>query len=169
MPKLIKGNAVIEDSWTRIADTDATPDSGCYLIPLEKWLGLTEIDHKNASLAPWIGADDDIEDCLPSLLDAQLIAIDFPTFMDGRGFSTAEILRHAGFIGELRAVGNLIQDQLFFLKRSAGLAQVPPRCIRLPQMCLGWFVKNCVSQEVRAWSARFRSVRQIDPLNLSRS
>jgi len=117
MPKLIKGNAVIEDSWTRIADTDATPDSGCYLIPLEKWLGLTEIDHKNASLAPWIGADDDIEDCLPSLLDAQLIAIDFPTFMDGRGFSTAEILRHAGFIGELRAVGNLIQDQLFFLKR----------------------------------------------------
>jgi Uncharacterized protein conserved in bacteria len=117
MPKLIKGNAVVEDSWRRLADTDATPDSGSYLIPLEKWLGLTDVDHKNASLAPWIGPDDDIEESLSLLMDASLIAIDFPTFMDGRGFSTAEILRHGGYAGELRAIGNLIQDQLFFLKR----------------------------------------------------
>jgi uncharacterized protein (DUF934 family) len=115
MPKLIKDNAVIDDAWQVIAkDDDIEPGESNQFIHLAHWLSLGD---DTGSSAPWVAPDDDIEPCLDTLLTAPVIAIEFPTFMDGRGFSTAEILRRAGFKGELRAIGNLIQDQLFFLKR----------------------------------------------------
>jgi uncharacterized protein (DUF934 family) len=46
-----------------------------------------------------------------------LVAINFPTFMDGRGFSYARELRERGFRGELRATGRFIRDQLAYLAR----------------------------------------------------
>lgn len=119
MPKLIKGNAVVEDSWQFVA-ADAEPDNaqGKLLLPLEKWLSLDEARRTGGEVAPWIDSGEEFDEALPELLKAPLIAVHFPTFMDGRGFSTAEILRKQnGYRGELRAVGNLIQDQVFFLKR----------------------------------------------------
>jgi uncharacterized protein (DUF934 family) len=47
-----------------------------------------------------------------------MIAVDFPKFADGRGFSIAYLLRQRlGFTGELRAHGPLLRDQLYYLKR----------------------------------------------------
>ena len=47
-----------------------------------------------------------------------LIAVNFPSFMDGRGFSIGRLLKERyGFTGQLRAIGNAIPDQLFYLKR----------------------------------------------------
>ena len=46
-----------------------------------------------------------------------LIAIDFPIFTDGRGYSLARLLREAGFRGELRAIGDILPDQIFYLAR----------------------------------------------------
>lgn len=45
------------------------------------------------------------------------IDVAFPTFRDGRGYSAARILREAGYAGELRAVGNVLVDQLAFMRR----------------------------------------------------
>ena len=59
----------------------------------------------------------------PKLLGADiksftLIAVDFPKFADGRGFSYGRELREQhGFTGELRAIGDFMRDQLYFLKR----------------------------------------------------
>ena len=48
----------------------------------------------------------------------QLIALEFAVFTDGRSFSFAQLLRnHYGYTGELRATGQFIRDQLFFLQR----------------------------------------------------
>ena len=64
---------------------------------------------KSAELAAELGAD-------AGALD--LVAIEFPTFRDGRGYSTARLLRERwGFAGELRAVGNVLRDQLLFMHR----------------------------------------------------
>jgi uncharacterized protein (DUF934 family) len=44
-----------------------------------------------------------------------LIAIDFPSFNDGRGYSTAAVLRSRyQYGGDLRAIGDVLIDQLFF-------------------------------------------------------
>ena len=60
---------------------------------------------------------DDARDLLPHLDRLRLIEVNFPSFGDGRGYSSARILREAGYTGELRAVGEVLVDQLAFMRR----------------------------------------------------
>ena len=60
---------------------------------------------------------DDARDLLPHLDRIKLIEVNFPSFTDGRGFSSARVLREAGYTGELRAVGELPVDHLGHLRR----------------------------------------------------
>ncbi len=60
---------------------------------------------------------DDARDLLPHLGRLRLVEINFPVFGDGRGYSAARILREAGYAGELRAVGDVLVDQLAYLRR----------------------------------------------------
>jgi uncharacterized protein (DUF934 family) len=60
---------------------------------------------------------DDARDLLPHLGRLRLIEVNFPVFGDGRGYSAARILREAGYEGELRAVGDVLVDQLAALRR----------------------------------------------------
>jgi len=60
---------------------------------------------------------DDARDLIPHLARIQLIEVNFPVFGDGRGYSAARILREAGYQGELRAVGDVLVDQLAYLRR----------------------------------------------------
>lgn len=55
----------------------------------------------------------------------RVIGIRFPKFGDGRGYSSAAILRESGFTGDLRAVGDVTLDQILFLKR-VGFSSVQP-------------------------------------------
>ncbi|MCK9543185.1 MAG: DUF934 domain-containing protein [Novosphingobium sp.] len=60
---------------------------------------------------------DDARDLLPYLDRIRLVEVNFPAFTDGRGYSAARILREAGYTGELRAVGDVLIDQLFAMRR----------------------------------------------------
>ncbi len=60
---------------------------------------------------------DDARNLLPYLDRLQLIEVNFPVFGDGRGYSAARILREAGYQGELRAVGEVLVDQIAFMRR----------------------------------------------------
>lgn len=60
---------------------------------------------------------DDARDLLPHLERLKLIEVNFPVFGDGRGYSAARILREAGYAGELRAVGEVLVDQIAFMRR----------------------------------------------------
>ena len=62
-------------------------------------------------------AGEDARRLIPYLDRLQLIEISFPRFRDGRGFSSARILREAGYKGELRAEGDVLIDLLFFMRR----------------------------------------------------
>lgn len=62
-------------------------------------------------------AGDDARALLPHLSQLQLIEVSFPSFRDGRGYSAARILREGGYRGELRAAGNVLVDQLAFMRR----------------------------------------------------
>jgi uncharacterized protein (DUF934 family) len=60
---------------------------------------------------------DDARELVPYLDRLKLIEVNFPVFGDGRGYSAARILREAGYEGELRAVGEVLVDQLAFMRR----------------------------------------------------
>ncbi len=62
-------------------------------------------------------AGDDARALIPHLGKVEVVTISFPGFRDGRGYSSARILREAGYTGELRAEGDVLADQLAFLRR----------------------------------------------------
>lgn len=74
------------------------------------------LDQTNASTVR-IEAGDDVRTLLPSLDRVRLVEIDFPRFRDGRGFSSARILREAGYQGEIRATGDVLVDLVAFMRR----------------------------------------------------
>ncbi len=73
-------------------------------------------DQTNAA-AVRLEPGDDARDLLPHLDRLQLIEVNFPVFSDGRGYSAARILREAGYKGELRAVGEVLVDQIAHMRR----------------------------------------------------
>lgn len=74
------------------------------------------LDQSNAS-AVRIEPGDDARDLLPHMDRIRLVEVNFPTFGDGRGYSAARVLREAGYPGELRAVGEVLVDQLAYMRR----------------------------------------------------
>ncbi len=60
---------------------------------------------------------DDARELIPHLDRLALIEVSFPKFRDGRGYSAARILRESGYTGELRASGDILVDQILYLRR----------------------------------------------------
>ncbi|MEL1249551.1 DUF934 domain-containing protein [Aurantiacibacter gilvus] len=60
---------------------------------------------------------DDTRDLLPHLGRLRLVEVNFPSYTDGRGYSAARLLREHGYTGELRAVGDVLVDQLAYMRR----------------------------------------------------
>ncbi|GLV21334.1 DUF934 domain-containing protein [Sphingobium agri] len=69
------------------------------------------------STAVRIEAGEDARELLPYLERLSLVEVNFPAYGDGRGYSAARILREAGYQGELRAVGDVLVDQLVAMRR----------------------------------------------------
>lgn len=105
MPKIIKDGAVVEDSWR-----GAILDLEAFNARIESG---TALDDVGVLLEP----DQPPSELSGDLNDIPLIAINFPVFTDGRGFSYARELRERGYRGEIRAVGAFIRDQLSYLHR----------------------------------------------------
>ena len=120
MRNLIIGQQVIsDDSWQLISkDHTGELPEGRIIVPLALWLGQQEALQARPDTAVWIDSDEGPEALAGQLAALPLIAIHFPVFADGRGYSIARILRdRMGYQGELRAFGDIIRDQLFYLKR----------------------------------------------------
>ena len=62
-------------------------------------------------------AGDDARALIPHFDRIALIEVAFPSFRDGRGYSAARVLREAGYAGELRAEGDVLVDQIAFMRR----------------------------------------------------
>ena len=115
---LIRNGAYVEDEWMRVEGETPLPDGGDVLVD---WSRLKE----DAAVAGFIGRigvvfpnTADANEVAPYLARLALIALEFPSFTDGRGLSQARVLRHQlGFIGAIRATGNPKADQGAFLIR----------------------------------------------------
>ena len=89
------------------------------ILPFQYWKdNSAELIEKNAAQAVWIDGATDTEALLDDLDSFDLIALDFPAFKDGRSYSHARLLKQRyNFKGELRAIGDVLQDQLFYMLR----------------------------------------------------
>lgn len=74
------------------------------------------LDQSNAN-AVRVEPGDDARALIPHLAQLHLVEVNFPAFGDGRGYSSARVLREAGYDGELRAVGDVLVDQVAYMKR----------------------------------------------------
>jgi uncharacterized protein (DUF934 family) len=119
MPQLLKDNRVIDDSWTALAEGALSLPDGDLLLSYAQWQTFSDqIETHRGSIGVVIEGNAEIEDIIEPLLNLPLIAINFPKFADGRGFSLASLLRNRyNYRGEIRAVGGFIRDQLYLLSR----------------------------------------------------
>jgi len=98
------------------ADGSWADTSGVQQLPLADYLELGAAAREGLGVR--LGPVDEPEALSPYLDRLPLIAVEFPSFKDGRGFSTAFLLRSRfGYRGDLRAVGDVLVDQLWFLRR----------------------------------------------------
>ena len=116
--KIIKDKQIIEDSWTHLADSDEITN-GDITVSLSRWKKeKAELGDRQGNIGIRISPTDTVEDIATDLKNVKLVAVEFPAFTDGRAFSHARILRSRyGFEGEIRAIGNFMPDQVFYLTR----------------------------------------------------
>ena len=93
--------------------------AGPIAVPLSTWKERrAELLARKEPVGVWLKPDDDPAELLADLESLALVAVNFPKFTDGRGYSTAALLRtRHGYKGELRAFGDVGRDQLFYLAR----------------------------------------------------
>jgi uncharacterized protein (DUF934 family) len=130
--RIIRDGRVQPESWQFVgleeaAAVEALP-AGPVVVPLALWKAQrAQLQERGTPVGVWLKPDDEPGELADDVASLPFIAVHFPKFTDGRGYSTASLLRRRyGFRGELRAFGDVGRDQLFFLKRvgfdSFGLA-----------------------------------------------
>jgi uncharacterized protein (DUF934 family) len=117
--RLIDGRArIVEDGWMLFEDGATWNGEPSALIPLATALAQPQRLAAAAPVGVWLSPTDEPAQVVPLFGSIELIAVQFPKFGDGRGFSSAALLRSRhGWRGELRAIGDVLRDQLFFMKR----------------------------------------------------
>ncbi|MBE0484828.1 DUF934 domain-containing protein [Marinobacter sp.] len=124
MPDVIAANGTVRnDSWVLVArpaegDSLDIPADQPALIPADLWLAGYEHFAGREDIGVWFDSHNEPELLAGKVDQLPLIAVNFPRFVDGRGYSIARLLRERfGYTGELRAVGDVLLDQLQFMKR----------------------------------------------------
>ncbi len=123
MAMLIRHRRVVADSWQRLERSadgalPVLPGQGDFLLPLALWLERrAELLQRSSRLGVWLDSHEAPEAIAADVGRFDAIAVNFPKFQDGRGFSTGRLLRERyGYRGELRAFGQLTRDHLHFLE-----------------------------------------------------
>jgi len=116
--QIIRNRTIVDDDYVHVADESEPPQSGKIIVSLSRW---KENGPRLLEGFQAIGVrlpSDKLPADVPHLDRLSLIAIEFPRFTDGRGYSVARMLRQReGFQGELRAVGWVLRDNLLYMER----------------------------------------------------
>jgi uncharacterized protein (DUF934 family) len=116
---LIRNGAVVRDEFVNAIGLADIPASGPVIVSLEQWLAnLDALMVRRDPLGIRLRSDQNPEIIADDLDHFAVIALEFPVFKDGRAYSYARLLRERwGFRGELRAVGDVLLEQLHFMQR----------------------------------------------------
>jgi len=119
MPRLIRNRAIAVDNYTLVrsaATLDDIPQGLPVIVPLALWLAERDALLARGDVGVWLAPAEHPGALADDVQRLPLVAIDFPQFTDGRGYSHARLLRDRyRFPGELRAIGDVQRDQLYYL------------------------------------------------------
>lgn len=125
MTQIIKNRQAVADEYTLLqlaegetAEGIALP-AGAVIVPLAVWTARkAELLARSTPVGVWLAAGEGPEAIADDLAALPVIGVHFPKFVDGRGYSTARLLRERyGYQGEIRALGDVLHDQLFLMAR----------------------------------------------------
>ncbi len=116
---LFKYGKEINDDWQFVDDDTNLPRNGPVIVSLARWRdSRDELIPRPFPTGVALKEDEFAEEIEDDLIHLALVQVFFPTFADGRAFSTARTLRERyGFKGEIRATGDVLLDQLQFMHR----------------------------------------------------
>ncbi|EDX89525.1 MULTISPECIES: DUF934 domain-containing protein [unclassified Alcanivorax] len=120
MGKVIIDGAIVDNQWQRLeGDTlEGELPIGNIIVPLAYWQANRDALLSRGDVAVWLAPGEEPKDLEDDLGALPLVAIHFPAFKDGRGYSYARELRtRYNFKGEVRATGDVLRDQLFYMTR----------------------------------------------------
>lgn len=118
-PRLWRDGAFVPDPWTVVGDDDTIFEHPNLLVSLTRWRrdqSQFAVASRRLGVSVEVGAS--IDFIADSVSRLAVVALPFPKFSDGRAYSTARRLREAGFKGEIRAVGDVLLDQLPLMLRA---------------------------------------------------
>lgn len=119
MPRLIRNRAIVDDRHALLREAASlceVPDGIPVIVPLALWLDRRAALIARGEAGVWLAPADDPAALANDVHRLPVIAIDFPRFTDGRGYSHARLLRERHkYTGELRAIGDVQRDQLYYL------------------------------------------------------
>lgn len=125
MPRLIDLNGdLLANDWVlleKTAELEAalTLPASSIIVPLQLWQSSKPaLLASTKAVAVWLDSNEQAHTLADDLSVLQMIALNFPGFMDGRSYSSATNLRtHYHYSGEIRAIGDVLRDQLFYMRR----------------------------------------------------
>lgn len=122
MQRIIKGDQVVDETWHLLpkdATLDGLSNSDDLIVPMGLWLEHSHaLKVRDGGLGVWLDSEEEVECIADDLKYFQVVALNFPVFNDGRHYSSARLLRDRyGYQGEVRAIGDVLRDQLFYMKR----------------------------------------------------
>ena len=117
--EIIKNREIVQDGFTHLSDEDALPDHGDVTVSATRFAAERDaLLARNGKVGVRLSPADEPAAIADHLGALALVAIEFPKFTDGRGYTSARELRGKyGYGGELRAVGHVLRDQLFYMAR----------------------------------------------------
>jgi uncharacterized protein (DUF934 family) len=119
MKALIKNKALVDDPFVSVPDGEEVPAKGPVIVSLSAWQDQSkQLAERDDPVGVRLKSDEHPEAIAEDLANIGLVALEFPVFRDGRAYSYARLLRERyGFEGELRAVGDVLLEQLHYMER----------------------------------------------------
>lgn len=116
--RIIKDRAIIEDAWRHLTDEEI-PSNGKVSVPFARWQVERDVlAGRDGEIGVRLSGVEPLDELAADLGQLQLIVLEFPKFTDGRCFSYARLLRERyGFAGEIRASGDFLADQIYYMAR----------------------------------------------------
>ncbi|MDS4015223.1 MAG: DUF934 domain-containing protein [Candidatus Accumulibacter sp.] len=125
MSRMIRHGQIVADDWQILALGEGAKaesvelPNGRTLLPLAVWLAhRDQVADRPESFGVWLNSHEEPAALVGDLARLAVIGVNFPKFTDGRGYSIARLLRERHhYQGEIRALGDVLQDQLFYMQR----------------------------------------------------
>jgi uncharacterized protein (DUF934 family) len=117
--KIILDRQVVQDHWIHLKDDEDIPEIGKIVVSLHRWKEQGDaLVKEGREVGVTLEGTDDARSLAGGTSALTLIVLNFDKFTDGRLYTHARVLReHLHFGGELRAVGDVLRDQLFVMAR----------------------------------------------------